>query len=147
MSSKPIGELTLQTLKGDNANLRKEIITLKRQLSGYKTSNDNYKMQIAKQRNYAKDFQQALGEARENLERAEKERDEKAKSLDNVLTIVAEKDKQIAALNGEIKAIKKDYEKLGCSYADACIDRDTYKANYKYVCSLPWYKRVFYKVK
>lgn len=154
MSSKPIGELTLQTLKGDNEALRKEIVTLKRQLSGYKTSNENYKMQVAKAQNYAKQFQEELGATRESLAKSEKECariaklcDEKASSLDNLLLIVGEKDKQIAALNSEIKAIKNDYEKLGCSYADACVDRDTYKANYKYVCTLPWYKRMFYKVK
>lgn len=39
-------EETIQTIKGDNEELIKENISLKRHLGGYKTSNDNYKKQV-----------------------------------------------------------------------------------------------------
>lgn len=39
-------EKTIQTIKGDNEELIKENISLKRHLGGYKTSNDNYKKQV-----------------------------------------------------------------------------------------------------
>lgn len=40
-------EKTIQTIKGDNEELIKENLSLKRHLGGYKTSNDNYKKQVA----------------------------------------------------------------------------------------------------
>lgn len=39
-------EKTIQTIKGENEELIKENISLKRHLGGYKTSNDNYKKQV-----------------------------------------------------------------------------------------------------
>ena len=40
-------EKTIQTIKGDNEELIKENISLRRHLGGYKTSNNNYKKQVA----------------------------------------------------------------------------------------------------
>ena len=40
-------EQTIQTLKGDNEELMKENASLKKQISGFKTSNANYKKQIS----------------------------------------------------------------------------------------------------
>jgi predicted negative regulator of RcsB-dependent stress response len=47
MESKNSVEQTIQTLKGDNEELMKENASLKKQISGFKTSNANYKKQIA----------------------------------------------------------------------------------------------------
>ena len=47
MESKNSMEQTIQTLKGDNEELMKENASLKKQISGFKTSNANYKKQIA----------------------------------------------------------------------------------------------------
>ena len=46
MASKNSMEQTIQTLKGDNEELMKENASLKKQISGFKTSNANYKKQI-----------------------------------------------------------------------------------------------------
>jgi len=151
MSSKTDMEQTIQTLKGDNQELMKENASLKKQISGFKTSNANYKKQIAhltqldnegdelnEKRIAEMDVMQKnhLAEVKQ-LGQSIKEKDEK----------IAEKDRVIAGLQSQIAELTKRIANNEKNIQDITGERDVAIANYDYVCGLPWYQRMFFKGK
>jgi len=56
----------------------------------------------------------------------------------NYVKKIDELKSMLAKADGELKHIKAMYEELKNKYSIV-------EANYDYVCSLPWYKRIFYK--
>ena len=155
MSSKTNTEQTIQTLKGDNQELMRENISLKRQICGFKTSNDRYKKQAKNDALYVKSLQNDLEkckkEAHEKVGRIKayaKEADEmnekKAEQIASLNATVEEKDLVIAGLQSQIAELNKRIANNEKNIQDLTGERDVAIANYDYICRLPWYKRAWF---
>lgn len=151
MSSKTNMEQTIQTLKGDNQELMKENASLKRQIGGFKTSNERYKKQAKNDALYVKslqnDFAKCKKEAQEEVGRimayakkADELNEKKAEQIASLNAVIAGLESQIAELNKRIAKNEKNIQ-------DLTLARDVAIANYDYVCGLPWYQRMFFKGK
>lgn len=154
MSSKTDMEQTIQTLKGDNQELIKENASLKRQICGFKASNNRYKKQAKDDALYVKSLQNDLKEAQDEVDRIKtyaKESDEKnekkAEQIASLNATVDEKDRVIAALQSKIAELNKRIANNEKNIQDLRGERDVAIANYDYVCGLPWYQRMFFKYK
>jgi len=158
MSSKTDMEQTIQTLKGDNQELIKENASLNRQIGGYKTSNANYKKQIAdrdransKQKNlYEKqlsDLQHEIAKTKAYANEGDELNQKKAEIIASLNATVDEKDRVIAGLQSQIAELNKRIVNNVKNIQDLTGERDVAIANYDYVCGLPWYKRMFFKGK
>ena len=126
MSSKTDMEQTIQTLKGDNQELKKENASLQRQICGFKTSNERYKKQAKNDALYVKSLQN---------------------EIDTLYATVEEKDRVIAGLQSQIAELNKRIANNEKNIQDLTGERDVAIANYDYVCGLPWYQRMFFKGK
>ena len=151
-------EQTIQTLKGDNQELMKENASLKRQIGGFKTSNDRYKKQAQNDALYVRSLQNDLKkckkEAQNEVARIKayaKEADElnekKAEQIASLNATVEEKDLVIAGLQSQIAELNKRIANNEKNIQDLTGERDVAIANYEYVCGLPWYQRMFFKGK
>lgn len=158
MSSKTDIEQTIQTLKGENQDLMKENASLKRQMGGFKTSNDRYKKQAKNDAIYVKSLQNDLEkckkEAQDEVGRIKayaKEADEmnekKAEQIASLNATIEEKDRVIDGLQLQIVELKKRIANNEKNIQDIKGERDVAIANYDYVCGLPWYQRMFFKGK
>ena len=146
MSTKTNMEQTIQTLQGHNQELMKENASLKRQIGGFKTSNANYKKQIA----HLKHLDKRGGELNEKriaemdvmqknhlaevnqLEQSIKEKDEK----------IAEKDKVVNGLQEQVRELIQKKNKLE---AEAAANKDYITKLEAAVEDLrkPWWKKLF----
>ena len=158
MSSKTNMEQTIQILKGDNQELMKENASLKRQIGGYKSSNEHYKKQAKNDALYINSLQNGLmklkKDAQAEIERLKayaKEADElnegKATFIGNLKAIIEEKDRIIAGVGDQIAEINNRLITAEQNTKRAIEERDTAIANYDYVCGLPWYEKIFFKGK
>lgn len=158
MSSKTDMEQTIQTLKGDNQELMKENASLKRQIGGFKTSNDCYKKQAKNDALYVKSLQNDLEkckkEAQDEVSRimahakeADEMNEKKAEQIASLNATVEEKDCVIAGLKSKIAELNKRIANNEKNIQDLTGERDVAIANYEYVCGLPWYQRMFFKGK
>ena len=146
MESKNSVEQTIQTLKGDNEELMKENASLKKQISGFKTSNANYKKQIAHLKQLDKEGDE-LNEKRiaemdvmqknhlaevNQLGQSIKEKDEK----------IAEKDKVVNGLQEQVRELIQKKNKLE---AEAAANKDYITELEDTVEDLrkPWWKKIF----
>lgn len=146
MASKNSVEQTIQTLKGDNEELMKENASLKKQISGFKTSNANYKKQIAHLKQLDKEGDE-LNEKRiaemdvmkknhlaevKQLEQSIKEKDEK----------IAEKDKVVNGLQEQVRELIQKKNKLE---AEAAANKDYITELEDTIEDLrkPWWKKIF----
>lgn len=146
MASKNSMEQTIQTLKGDNEELMKENASLKKQISGFKTSNANYKKQIAHLKQLDKEGDE-LNEKRiaemdvmkknhlaevNQLGQSIKEKDEK----------IAEKDKVVNGLQEQVRELIQKKNKLE---AEAAANKDYIMELEDTVEDLrkPWWKKIF----
>jgi chromosome segregation ATPase len=146
MASKNSMEQTIQTLKGDNEELMKENASLKKQISGFKTSNANYKKQIAHLKQLDKEGDE-LNEKRiaemdvmqknhlaevKQLGQSIKEKDEK----------IAEKDKVVNGLQEQVRELIQKKNKLE---AEAAANKDYITELEATVEDLrkPWWKKIF----
>ena len=146
MASKNSMEQTIQTLKGDNEELMKENASLKKQISGFKTSNANYKKQIAHLKQVDKEGDE-LNEKRiaemdvmqknhlaevKQLGQSIKEKDEK----------IAEKDKVVNGLQEQVRELIQKKNKLE---AEAAANKDYITELEATVEDLPkpWWKKFF----
>ena len=154
MSTKTNMEQTIQTLKGDNQELMKENASLKRQIFGFKTSNNRYKKQAKNDALYVKSLQNDIKKAQDEIGRIKtyaKESDEKnekkAEQIASLNATVEEKDRVIADLQSQIAELNKRIANNEKNIQDLTDERDVAIANYDYVCRLPWYQRMFFKYK
>ena len=154
MSSKTDTEQTIQTIKGDNQELMKENASLKRQIFGFKTSNNRYKKQAKDDAIYIKSLQSIIEDAKDEVDRIKtyaKESDEKnekkAEQIASLNATVKEKDLVIAGIKSKIAELNKRIANNEKNIQDIMDERDVAIANYDYICRLPWYKRMFYKDK
>ena len=146
MASKNSVEQTIQTLKGDNEELMKENASLKKQISGFKTSNANYKKQIAHLKQLDKEGDELnekgiaemdvmkknhLAEVKQ-LEQSIKEKDEK----------IAEKDKVVNGLQEQVRELIQKKNKLE---AEAAANKDYITELEDTIEDLrkPWWKKIF----
>ena len=154
MSSKTDTEQTIQTIKGDIQELMEENASLKRQIFGFKTSNNRYKKQAKNDALYVKSLQNIIEDAKYEVDRIKtyaKESDEKnekkAEQIARLNATVEKKDRVIAALQSQIAALNKRIANNEKNIQDLTGERDVAIANYEYVCRLPWYLRIFFKYK
>ena len=154
MSSKTDTEQTIQTIKGDIQELMEENASLKRQICGFKASNNRYKKQAKNDALYVKSLQNIIEDAKNEVDRIKtyaKESDEKnekkAEQIASLNATVEEKDRVIAALKSQIAELNKRIASNEKNIQDLTDERDVAIANYDYVCGLPWYQRMFFKYK
>ena len=154
MSSKTDTEQTIQTIKGDIQELMEENASLKRQICGFKASNNRYKKQAKNDAIYIKSLQNVLDDAKDEVDRIKtyaKESDEKnekkAEQIASLNATVEEKDRVIAGLQSQIAELNKRIANNEKNIQDIRGERDVAIANYEYVCGLPWYQRMFFKCK
>ena len=151
MSSKTYTEQTIQTIKGDIQELMEENASLKRQICGFKASNNRYKKQAKNDALYVKSMKNDIKEAHDEIGRIKtyaKESDEKkAEQIASLNATVEEKDRVIAALQSQIAELNKRIANNEKNIQDLTDERDVAIANYDYVCRLPWYQRMFFKYK
>lgn len=154
MSSKTDTEKTIQTIKGDIQELMEENASLKRQISGFKASNNRYKKQAKNDALYVKSLQNIIEDAKDEVDRIKtyaKESDEKnekkAEQIASLNATVEEKDRVIAGLQSQIAELNKRISNNEKYIQDLTDERDVAIANYDYVCRLPWYQRMFFKYK
>ena len=154
MSSKTDTEQTIQTIKGDIQELMEENASLKRQIFGFKTSNNRYKKQAKNDAIYVKSLQNIIEDAKDEVDRIKtyaKESDEKnekkAEQIASLNATVEEKDRVIAALQSQIAELNKRIANNEKNIQDLTGERDVAIANYEYVCGLPWYQRMFFRCK
>ena len=154
MSSKAETEQTVQTTKGDIQELMDKNASLKRQICGFKASNNRYKKQAKNDALYVKSLKNDIKEAHDEIGRIKtyaKESDEKNEKKDEQIAslnaTVEEKDRVIAALQSQIAELNKRIANNEKNIQDLTDERDVAIANYDYVCRLPWYQRMFFKYK
>ena len=146
MASKNSMEQTIQTLKGDNEKLMKENASLKKQISGFKTSNANYKKQIAHLKQLGKEGDE-LNEKRiaemdvmkKNHLSVVKQWGQSIKDKDEK---IAEKDKVINGLQEQVRELIQKKNKLE---AEAVANEDYIKELEVAFEDLrkPWWKKIF----
>ena len=156
MSSKTETEKTIQTIKGkgDIQELMEENASLKRQILGFKTSNNRYKKQAKDDALYVKSLQNIIEDAKYEVDRIKtyaKESDEKnekkAEQIASLNATVEEKDRVIASLQSQIAELNKRIANNEKNIQDITGERAVAIANYEYVCGLPWYQRMFFRCK
>lgn len=154
MSSKTDTEQTIQTIKGDIQELIEENASLKRQICGFKASNNRYKKQAKNDAIYVKSLQNIIEDAKDEVDRIKtyaKESDEKnekkAEQIASLNATVEEKDRVIDDLKSQIAELNKLIANNEKNIQDLTDERDVAIANYDYVCGLPWYQRMFFKYK
>lgn len=154
MSSKTDTEKTIQTTKGDIQELMEENASLKRQICGFKASNNRYKKQAKNDALYVKSLQNDIKKAQDEIGRIKtyaKESDEKnekkAEQIASLNATVEEKNRVIDDLQSQIAELNKRIANNEKNIQDLTDERDVAIANYDYVCGLPWYQRMFFKYK
>ena len=147
MSSKAEMEQTIQTIKGkgDIQELMDENASLKRQICGFKASNNRYKKQAKNDALYVKSMKNDIKEAHDEIGRIKtyaKESDEKNEKKDEQIAslnaTVEEKDRVIAALQSQIAELNTRIANNEKYIEELTDERDVAIANYDYVCGLPW---------
>ena len=143
MLKKRLGELEKDNnaYKQSGEEMGKEIASLKRQIGGYKISNERYKKQAKNDALLIKHLQEENRKAISDLEVQLKD----ARAYLNAT--VDEKDRVIAALQSQIAELNKRIANNEKNIQDLTGERDVAIANYEYVCGLPWYQRMFFKYK
>lgn len=154
MSSKVDMEQTIQTTKSDIQELMDENASLKRQICGFKASNNRYKKQAKNDANYVKSLKNDIKEAHDEIGRIKtyaKESDEKNEKKDEQIAslnaTVEGKDRVISGLQSKIAELNMRIANNEKNIQDLRGERDVAIANYDYVCGLPWYQRMFFKYK
>lgn len=156
MSSKADTEQTIQTIKGkgDIQELMDKNASLKRQICGFKASNNRYKKQAKNDALYVKSLKNDIKDAQDEVDRIKtyaKDSDEKnkkkAEQIASLNATVEEKDRVIADLQSQIAELNKRIANNEKNIQDLTDERDVAIANYDYVCRLPWYQRMFFKYK
>lgn len=154
MSSKTDTEQTIQTLKGDIQELMDENASLKRQICGFKASNNRYKKQAKNDALYVKSLQNDIKKAQDEIGRiktyakeSDEENEKKAEQIASLNATVEEKDRVIDDLKSQIAELNKRIANNEKNIQELTGERDVAIANYDYVCGLHWYQRMFFKGK
>jgi chromosome segregation ATPase len=137
-------EQTIQILKGDNQELMKENASLKRQIGGFKTSNDRYKKQAKNDALHIKSLQSEVCRIKAYAKEADELNEKKAEQIASLNATVEEKDRVIAGLQSQIAELNKRIANNEKNIQDLTGERDVAIANYDYICELPWYKRAWF---
>lgn len=145
----------IDALQTSGQEMGEEIASLKRQIGGYKSSNERYKHQAKNDALYVKhlqeenqkavsDFESQLKDARAYAKEADELNEQKAAIIGELKNTVEEKDRVIAGLQSQITELNKRIANNEKNIQDLTGERDVVIANYDYVCGLPWYKRAWF---
>ena len=151
-------EKTIQTIKGDNEELIKENISLKRHLGGYKTSNDNYKKQVAELKERIEHYKALdlegdhlyedkiaeLDNAKKEIERLKAVRNDVVpkKDYDEIVEKIESKNSFIEQLQEKVQGLMIDNSKLQSTVSmNESVIRELEEAVDE--LSKPWWKRIF----
>lgn len=151
-------EKTIQTIKGDNEELIKENISLKRHLGGYKTSNDNYKKQVAELKERIEHYKALdlegdhlyedkiaeLDNAKKEVMRLQAMRDDVVpkKYYDELVEKIESKNSFIEQLQEKVQGLMIDNSKLqGTVSMNESVIKELEEAVDE--LSKPWWKRIF----
>lgn len=147
MNTEPV----IQTLKGNIQELMEENASLKRQIGGFKTSNNRYKKYVKSLQN---DLDKCKKRAQDEVDRiyayakdTDEKNEKKSEQIASLNATVEEKDRVIAGLQSKIAELNKRIANNEKNIQDLTGERDVAIANYDYVCGLPWYQRMFFKGK
>lgn len=144
--------------KQSGEEMGEEIASLKRQIGGFKTSNDRYKKQAKNDALYIKHLQEEnrkvisdlevqLKDARAYAKEADELNEKKAEQIARINATVEEKDRVISGLQSQITELNNRIANNEKNIKDITRERDVAISNYDYVCRLPWYQRMFFKGK
>ena len=123
------GDVEAYKLSGEQ--MGNEIKALKRQVGGYKTSNENYRAKLV--------------DAQKVADGLKKEISDRDRAVSKQMDITKEKERVIEGLQHQVSDLNQRIVNTDKALQDAKQDRDAYKANYEYFLSLPWYTRIFAK--
>lgn len=146
MESKNSMEQTIQTLKGDNEELMKENASLKKQISGFKTSNANYKKQIAHLKQLNKEGDELNEKRIAEMDVMKKNHLAEIKQL---VQTIKEKDEKIAeknkVVNGLQEQVRELIQKKNKLEAEAAANKDYITELESTVEDIrkPWWKKFF----
>lgn len=120
-----------------------ELVSLKRQIGGYKTSKTKMEKKIAEL--------QAQVEHYKELDKEGDELNEKRiAEIDFLKSQNEKREKELQSAKVEIKSLKevnttlsRQLAQMENSLDEALVQRDDYRTNYETIMSLPWYKRIF----
>lgn len=112
---------TIQTLKGDNEELGKEIISLKRQIGGYITANTNFKRRISRLVELNKEADEMYEKKIAEIEEVRKLNDALTRQVRDIITVKNQLEANLAAKNKTIEELQSEI--------------DYFK--------LPWWRRIF----
>jgi chromosome segregation ATPase len=119
VDGKNYDKTAIQSLLTKLEEISKKAASLKCQIGGYRTSNEQYKTLVEKQKAQISDLNEKL----------------------------EEKERVICGLQDQISDVNKRITSNEKHIASLSNERDIAVANYEYVCSLPWYQRIFFKGK
>ena len=131
MASKTDMEKTIAELTKNGELMGREILTLKRQIGGYKTANERYKKELEKAKAYGKEADELNEQKANRILELEKQLETAIKDVD-----VARDAKKIA--NEQIANVCKKIR-------DLSDEIGMLKANIDWYNNLPWYKKIFVK--
>jgi len=161
---------TIDVLKKDNDEMGREIISMKRQIAGYKTANDRYRKDIEKCKKEAQDEVSSLHVELDNAKAYGKEADElnekKALRIDTLEKALDDMTKQRGAAIKDVEKVNELNAELSKKLADkddvlstareqiaatSQKNKDLHdeicacKAQIDWYNNLPWYKKIFVK--
>lgn len=110
---------TIQTLKGDNEELMKEVSSLKRKIGGYQTANENYRKQVAELKARVEHYkaldiegdhlyESEIGKKQELLDSLK----ESNRNIDSLTLLIADLRETIANKDNKIKELEQENDGL-----------------------------------
>ena len=136
MAKKKDMEQTIQIIKGDNVAMMKEITSLKRQIGGMKTSNANYRKQVDELKKQVEHYKALDIEGDELYEKKIEECEDLKRKLDNEHLTINELRGQIASYDSQILDYKDRIEAL--KDENESLLNEVISYNQK-----PWWKKLF----
>lgn len=122
----------IDVLKKDNEEMGREIISLKRQIGGYKAANERYRKDLEK---YKKEAEQKANRILELIANQE-----------NIIKELEDATNKIKGLEYLCEVNKNKYEKAQEKFTEVDKEWTVLNANVEWYNSLPWYRRIFKKI-
>lgn len=121
----------VEEYKKSGEQMGEEILTLRRSIASYKAANTLLREKIKNLQAYGK----VVDEFSEK----------RIAEIDDLKTTLMAKDKNIEGLEAYAKSLKETIADRDKKIKELKDDVNVLQANYDYVMSLPWYKRIFIK--
>lgn len=155
---------TIDVLKKDNEEMGREIISLKRQIGGYKAANERYRKdlekckkevyclhaELNKERAYGKEADELNEQKAQRIDTLEKALDDMTeqrgaaiKDVEKVNELNAELSKKLAATNNALSTAHEQVALVSQNNKDLADEICACKAQIDWYNNLPWYKKFF----